>query len=83
MFLIIYSNISKDLAGSEVVMMTNKEIVANISANDGRLYTESFPLPKVNHNRINWKYEVNENQKIKASIPSDPVPFNLNIYKGV
>ena len=37
-----------NMAGSEAMMFTNRELVANISANMGRLYTESFPLPEGN-----------------------------------
>ena len=39
------------MAGSEVMMFTNKEIVANLSANNGRTFTESFPLPEGNKYR--------------------------------
>ena len=34
-----------------MMMFTNKEIVANLSANNGRTFTESFPLPEGNKYR--------------------------------
>ena len=71
-----------NMAGSEAMMFTNRELVANISANMGRLYTESFPLPEGNQFRIKYqhKYDApNRGQRLGKHIPP---PFNLTIYKG-
>ena len=72
-----------DMAGSEVMMMTNKELVANISSYPDKIFTESFPLPKVNMLRIKYKYSYETPGKASKKIGlNDPPPFNLKIHKG-
>ena len=46
-----------NMAGSEVMLYTNKELVANLSSTEKpEIYTESFPMPKNNLYRIQQKY---------------------------
>ena len=46
-----------NMAGSEVMLYTNKELVANLSSTEKpEIYTESFPMPKNNLYRIQHKY---------------------------
>merc|ERR1719342_878809 len=72
-----------DMAGSEVMTYTNKELVANLSANLGEIYTESFPMSAFNLNRLKWKTVLtSKNQLQITDIPLGPIPFNLTIYKG-
>ena len=62
---------------------TNRELVANLSANLGEIYTESFLLPDYNMDRVKWKTELtNDNQIRVTDIALGPIPFNLTIYKG-
>ena len=62
---------------------TNRELVANLSANLGEIYTESFPMPNINKDRVKWKTELtSENQIRMTNISLGPIPFNLTIYKG-
>ena len=62
---------------------TNKELVANLSANLGEIYTESFPMSAFNLNRLKWKTVLtSKNQLQITDIPLGPIPFNLTIYKG-
>ena len=50
-----------DMAGSEVMLFTNKELVANLSSTDRpEIYTGSFPLPDNNLFRIQYKYALRE-----------------------
>ena len=47
-----------NMAGSEVMLYTNKELVTNLSSTEKpEIYTESFPMPKSNMYRIEHKYE--------------------------
>ena len=73
-----------DMAGSEVMLLTNRELVANLSANLGEIYTESFPLPDDNRGRIEHKFKYDAMRDIIINIGgnSNPPPFNLTIYKG-
>ena len=71
-----------DMAGSEVMMFTNRELVANLSANMGLLYTESFPLPEGNQFRVQFKHKYDEPDRGERLGEHDPPPFNLTIYKG-
>ena len=62
---------------------TNRELVANLSANMGEIYTESFLMPDYNMDRVKWKTELTrENQIRVTNIALGPIPFNLTIYKG-
>ena len=45
------------MVGSEVMMYTNRELVPNISANMGLLYTESCILPEENQYRIKFQHK--------------------------
>ena len=46
-----------NMAGSEVMLYTNRELVANLSSTKKpEIYTESFPMPKNNMYRIQKKY---------------------------
>ena len=49
-----------DMAGSEVMMFTNKELVADIIANMGRVYTESIPLPQEFQYRIKYRHKYDD-----------------------
>ena len=44
------------MAGSEVMTFTNQELVANLSRNLGKIYTESFPMPQHNFKRFQYKH---------------------------
>ena len=67
----------------QVMTYTNRELVANLSANLGEIYTESFLLPDYNMDRVKWKTELtNDNQIRVTDIALGPIPFNLTIYKG-
>ena len=56
-----------DLAGSELVLLTNKEMVEFLSSSETpEIYVESFPLPEMN--RVQRKDKL--------------FPFNMTIYKG-
>jgi len=71
-----------DMAGSEVMTFTNRELVANLSANLGEIYTQSNPMPYYNVDRVKWK-AVLKNGKVQITdIPLGPIPFNLTVYKG-
>ena len=71
-----------DMAGSEVMMVTNKEMVAEISANMGRIHTQSNLLPKQFRNRIEYRHKYDSPNRGKRLEKHDPPPFNLTIYKG-
>ena len=71
-----------DMAGSEVMMYTNRELVANISANMGLLYTESFILPEGNQFRIKFQHKYDDPDRGQQLGDHDLPPFNLTIYKG-
>ena len=62
---------------------TNRELVANLSANMGEIYTESFLMPDYNMDRVKWKTELTSKNQIRVTnIALGPIPFNLTIYKG-
>lgn len=71
-----------DMAGSEMMMLTNRELVANISSYPGKIFTESFPLPHNNVDRVNFKWDYDGPGKRKKNGTHAPPPFNLTIYKG-
>ena len=71
-----------DLAGSEVVLLTNRELVANLSANLGQIYTESFPMPVHNLKRIQRRYKLDLKNRLRPVGFHTPPPFGLTIYKG-
>ena len=53
-----------DLAGSEVMLYTNAELVANLSSTEKpEIYLESIPMPKNNLHRIKHKYYFKEGLK--------------------
>ena len=70
-----------DMAGSEVMTFTNRELVTNLSRNIGQIYTESFPMPKHNLKRFQYKHTGHKMTKELKEL-HDPIPFNLTIYKG-
>ena len=71
-----------NMAGSEVMMITNKELVSDISANMGRIHTQSELLPKQDWNRIKYRHKYDSPNRGKRLGKHDPPPFNLTIYKG-
>ena len=71
-----------DMAGSEVMLLTNRELVTNLSANIGQIHTESFPMPKYNLNRIQRKFKLDLKNRLRPFGHHTPPPFNLTIYKG-
>ena len=71
-----------DMAGSEVMMLTNRELVANLSAAPGQIYTESFPLPDNNQFRVEIRHKYEGPDLMSPDGPNDPPPFGLKIYKG-
>ena len=71
-----------DMAGSEMMMLTNRELVANISSYPDKIFTESFPLPSTNYERIKYRWEYDGNGGKKKNGLLDPPPFNLKVYKG-
>ena len=66
-----------DMAGSEMMLATNKELVDSLDSKAEEIYTASFLLPKNNENRIKYKFKPGQPNQ-----PQDPVPYNLTIYKG-
>ena len=47
-----------DMAGSEIMLYTNRELVTNLSSTErSEIYTESFPMPRNNMYRIQHKYQ--------------------------
>ena len=71
-----------DMAGSEVMLLTNRELVTNLSANLGQIHTESYPLPKKNLKRIQRKFKLDLKNRLRPFGNNTPPPFNLTIYKG-
>ena len=71
-----------NMAGSEVMLLTNRELVANLSANLGEIYTESFPLPDHNLDRIKYKFKFDLKHRLRRFGSHALPPFNLKIYKG-
>ena len=73
-----------DMAGSEVMTFTNKEMVAELSANMGRIHTQSFLLSKQQHlsDRILYRHKYDSPFRRMRLEKHDPPPFNLTIYKG-
>ena len=77
-----------NMAGSEMMMLTNRELVANISSYPGKIFTESYLMPEKQSNKTKYKWVAEEPLSpdhwpiIKKIAPNDPPPFNLTIYKG-
>ena len=82
-----------DMAGSEVMMSTNRELVDDISGNMGLIYTDSNPIPEKLLFRIKYKRNYDDSctnqtywscvrRRWKKLGEHDPPPFNLTIYKG-
>ena len=73
-----------DMAGSEVMLLTNRELVANLSANMGRIHTNSYPLPQKHYDRITmqWIYNPALNKMSSVTKYEKSPPFNISIYKG-
>ena len=82
-----------DLAGSEVVLFTNKEIVTRLKESHGNIHTQSSLLLDKHQFRIKKKWESNlstrntknsEEAKFLNWNKSEakPVPFSLQIFKG-
>ena len=71
-----------DMAGSEVMISTNRELIIDISDNMDRIYTWSYPLPEKLQFRIKYKQKYDEKSGWKKLGEHDPPPFNITIYKG-
>ena len=82
-----------DMAGSEVMMSTNRELVEDIRDNMGLIYTDSKPIPEKLLFRIKYKRNYDDScknqtywscvrRKWKKLGEHGPPPFNLTIYKG-
>ena len=71
-----------DMAGSEVMMSTNKELVTDIRDNMNQIYTLSYPIPEQLKFRIKYKQKYDEKSGWKKLGELDPPPFNITIYKG-
>ena len=83
-----------DMAGSEVMMATNKELVDEISDNMGLIFTMSLPIPEKLEYRFKYQHHYEDDyckdktyceyksSKWKQLGKHEPPPFNLNIYKG-
>ena len=73
-----------NMAGSEVMLLTNRELVANLSANMGRIHTNSYPLPQKHYDRITmqWIYNPALNKMSSVTKYEKSPPFNISIYKG-
>ena len=48
-----------DMAGSEVMLATNRELVDSLDRKAKEIYTASFPMPKNNEHRINYPVPYN------------------------
>ena len=80
----------------EVMLLTNREMVANISADLGEIFVETYPLPEWNQDWIKNRYKYDphgeEINKLAPGNPANfivnigenetPTPFNLSLYKG-
>ena len=82
-----------DMAGSEVMMATNRELVDEISDNMGLIFTESQPIPENLEFRFKYQRHYDDSCKDKTYCEysgrrwkklgeHEPPPFNLKIYKG-
>ena len=71
-----------NMAGSEVMMSTNKELVTDIRDNMNQIYTLSYPIPEQLKFRIKYKQKYDEKSGWKKLGELDPPPFNITIYKG-
>ena len=82
-----------DMAGSELMMSTNRELVEDISGNMGLIYTDSKPIPDYLKFRIKYQHNYDDSckdqtycqysvKRWKKLGEHDPPPFNLTIYKG-
>ena len=68
-----------DMAGSEVMLYTNKELVANLSSTEKpEIYTESFPMPKNNMYRIKHKYQYKEGSYFDPDHASKDLHFLIS-----
>ena len=69
-----------DMAGSELMLYTNRELVANLSStNEPEIYTESFPIPEGNMHRIKHKYKYKEGAEFDPDHASKII-FFLQLY---
>ena len=48
-----------DMAGSEVMLATNKELVGSLDRKAKEIYTASFPMPDYNEDRIDYPVPYN------------------------
>ena len=82
-----------DMAGSEVMMATNRELVDEISDKKGLIFTESRPIPESLDFRFKYQRHYDDSCQDKTYCEysvrrwrklgeHEPPPFNLNIYKG-
>ena len=68
-----------DMAGSEVMLDTNKELVANLSSTEKpEIYTESFPMPENNMYRIKHKYQYKEGSYFDPDHASKDLHFLIS-----
>ena len=88
-----------NLAGSEMMTLTNKELVARLSPEPTRIHVSSFPFPAKMRWRVEQKYELREEAVFNpdAQFPHDqlmrmvevvdpeyaPPPYNLTLFKGI
>ena len=72
-----------DMAGSEVMLATNLELVTKIRQNEGKRFASSFPMPEDwKAARVNVKIDYEEPQGMRRLGRYQPPPHNLSLYAG-
>ena len=86
-----------DLAGSEIMMKTNRELVRFLKKTDGAIHTKAVNMMTYSEElkeRIKYKYHFpNVDKRIEEKgeakflryvnrTLADPIPFNIEVYKG-
>ena len=72
-----------DMAGSEVMLATNLELVTKIRQNEGKRFASSFPMPEDwKAARVNMKIDYEEPQGMRRLGRYQPPPHNLSLYAG-
>jgi len=86
-----------NLAGSEMMLVTNYQLVQRLrSRSKESIFSMSLPMPTKDERRFKTKYKLDTKAffdpefegdnpviMIKETQDPDPVPFQLNVYKGI
>ena len=72
-----------DMAGSEVMLATNLDLVTKIRQNDGKKFASSFPMPEdFKRARVTVKRDFHDPAGLRELGPQDPPPHNISLYAG-